>query len=152
MLARFAMACLAATAVVAGAPAAHATTSRPFGVPDSLRISASPYAGFQHCRPDVTGVVLSQSPTFAASPTTADGRYTPAPFRGLYATFEIAEPDGTALVSERVEIWPSGRVFAFGPGLLALPAGQYQWRVRADDNSATSAWSPWCGFTLEVPV
>ena len=107
------------------------------GVPTGLRISAYPYAGFQSCGASGVPVVLASfGPTLAASPAT----YSSNP--NLAGRFEVARPGQDPLILvgnlNRVEV-PTG----------SLPAGEYQFRVRAEEGNAASDWSSWCDFVAE---
>lgn len=114
------------------------------GVPDTLRISTGPYAGFQQC---AIGPVMAvgDSATFAANPTPWMPGVT---YPNLSATFEIGQPGQDPLIRRTEPIWPSGLVFAIGVAPGTLAPGSYQFRVQAVDGTLTSPWSPWCAFTV----
>ncbi|GII36043.1 hypothetical protein Pph01_10460 [Planotetraspora phitsanulokensis] len=117
------------------------------GVPAAVRISAGPYAGFQQCGAASGAPVVGtrDSLTFAASPTPQIIGVT---YKNLSATFEIGHPGEDPLIRRTEAIWPSGLVFGTGVAPGTLTPGLYQFRVRAEDGNAVSAWSPWCAFTV----
>ncbi|WP_214102901.1 hypothetical protein [Acrocarpospora catenulata] len=116
------------------------------GVPGSLRISSGPYAGYQHCGAGGDRVVgTGDMVSFAASPTPSVVGVT---YPNLSATFEIGHPGQEPLIRKTEPIWPSGLVFSTAVVPGTLTPGSYQFRVRAEDGNLTSAWSPWCAFTV----
>ena len=140
------------TTTTTTAPTTSTTAPLPAapGVPDTLRISSSPYAGFQFC---VGGhpVVDSQSGLLAASPTPgSSGGTTLDPYPGLVGTFEIALADQDAFHRQSTAIESNGHTFAYQVPQGLLPNGEYRWRIRAEDGSAVSNWSPWCSFTVSI--
>jgi hypothetical protein len=142
---------LIATAILgaAAATADNSGTGEP-GVPDALRISTGPYAGFQQCASE-RPVVDSRSGMLAASPTPgSNGGGTLDPYPGLIGTYEIARPDQAPFHRHSETIWPSGHTFAYQIPQDMLPDGEYRWRIRAEDGTAVSDWSPWCSFTVRV--
>ncbi|GAA4153609.1 hypothetical protein GCM10022251_22960 [Phytohabitans flavus] len=106
-------------------------------VPTSLRVSADPYAGFQFCGTTSVPVISSEGgPTFAASP----GTYISNP--NLVGRFEIARPGRESLIQV-------GNLYGVGVPAQSFTPGTYQFRVRAEDGNAVSAWSPWCDFVAQ---
>ncbi|WP_433257552.1 hypothetical protein ACQPYK_20850 [Streptosporangium sp. CA-135522] len=112
------------------------------GVPDALRISTGPYAGFQQCA-DGPVMATGDSVTFAANPTPYG-----SPHPDQSATFEIGHPGEDPLIRRTEPVWPSGYVFGIGVGPGTLSPGSYQFRVQAIDGTLTSDWSLWCAFTV----
>ncbi len=120
------------------------------GVPDALRISTGPYAGFQQCATQHP-IVDSRSGLLAASPTPGASGGSPLdPYPGLVGTFEIALPGQAPFHRHSEPIWPSGHTFAYQVPQDMLPDGEYRWRIRAEDGTAVSGWSAWCSFTVRV--
>ncbi|GAA2071264.1 hypothetical protein [Actinomadura alba] len=129
-----------AAAVLSGPSAAWAATP---GVPQALRISESPYAGFQHCFTGTTPTLSAESgPQFSASPAGTK------PQPGLKATLEIARAGEEPFLRRTEATWPSGYVWGFGVSAGTFTPGSYQFRMRAENNEGASAWSAWCGFTV----
>jgi hypothetical protein len=135
--------------VAVAAPPAAAGTSP--GEPDAERISAGPYEGFQMCQTGAALLVTSASPTLAASPTASLGSTHPpfAPFPSLTGTFEVTTPQGQLLIRQATQI-ENGRLFVLQVTQGRLSDGQYRWRVRAEDGTAVSTWTPWCNFALRT--
>jgi hypothetical protein len=107
------------------------------GVPTSLRVSAYPYAGFQYCGvASAPAVSTTFGPTFAASPV-AYG-FNP----NLVGRFEIARPGREPLIL-------AGNLYRVDAPAGSFTPGTYQFRVRAQEGDAVSAWSPWCDFVAE---
>jgi hypothetical protein len=107
--------------------------------PRSLRLSASAYEGFQFCGPTTTPVASTAvGPTFAATP----GTYSYPANPNLTGRFEIARPG-----LESVIVAGNMNGVSAPPG--SLPAGTYQFRVRAEEGNAVSAWSSWCTFVVQ---
>lgn len=120
------------------------------GVPNALRISTGPYAGFQQCATQPP-IVDSRSGLLAASPTPGASGGSPLdPYPGLVGTFEIALPGQEPFHRHSEAIWPSGHTFAYQVPQDMLPDGEYRWRIRAEDDTAVSDWSAWCSFTVRV--
>jgi hypothetical protein len=103
------------------------------GVPDSLRISANPYAGFQFCAAGAPVIVAAGAPTFAASPAYGSGS-------NVVGRFEIAVPGREPLVMV-------GNLYGIGVPAHSFTPGTHQFRVRAEEGDVVSAWSPWCDFS-----
>ncbi|GAA2071700.1 hypothetical protein [Actinomadura alba] len=116
-------------------------------VPDTLRISTGPYSGFQQCGAESgdPAVRTGNSLSFAANPTPSIIGVT---YPNLSATFEIGHPGQEPLIRKTEPVWPSGLVFGAGLAPGTLTPGSYQFRVRAEDGNAVSAWSSWCAFTV----
>jgi hypothetical protein len=130
---------------VLGSGAAGASTPTTPGVPDALRISTNPYAGFQMCTVGPP-LVDTRSGLLAASPTP----WSPAGSPGLVGTFELALPDQVPFHRTSRAIESNGHTFAYQVPQDMLPDGEYRWRVRAENGKTVSAWSPWCSFTVRV--
>ncbi|MDG4823751.1 hypothetical protein O7635_18000 [Asanoa sp. WMMD1127] len=145
-------------AIVCAAPIAIALMSTgtayaasPPGVPEAERLSNGTYEANQFCdagRPLVT----SSSPVLSASPTTPQGATHPpfAPYPGLSGTFEVATAAGNRVVRASTPIL-NGRVFVFQVPAGKITSGDYRFRVRAQNSSTASAWTPWCSFTVSSP-
>lgn len=129
------------------APAAQATP-RP-GVPDTLRLSSGPYAGFEFCGAAPTA--STSGPALAAAPTAPGGGYTPPgmSFPTVGATFEVARPGAAAFLRQEVRPF-NGFTLLYQVPAGTLRDGDYRWRVRAVDRGVTSAWTPWCDFEVRV--
>ncbi|MEV5551860.1 RICIN domain-containing protein [Streptomyces sp. NPDC052309] len=134
-----------AAALLSVPTAAHAAAP---DVPEALRISNGPYAGFQQCgapTPPTFSTTNGFAPLFAASVRGLD------PQPGLSATMELVR------VGEQTI-----RTFELTTGsghewLIQIPAdtfapGDHQWRIRAENADGASAWSPWCSFTVTGPA
>jgi hypothetical protein len=121
------------------------------GVPEAQRLSNGTYEANQFCEAGNRPLVTSISPVLSASPTTPPGSAHPpfAPYPGLTGTFEVATPAGQRLVRGSTQIL-NGRVFIFQVPTGRLPSGDYRWRVRAQNPSAASAWTPWCSFRVAL--
>jgi hypothetical protein len=120
------------------------------GVPDALRISTGPYAGFQQCGTQHL-IVDTRSGLLAASPAPGASGGSPLdPYPGLVGTYEIALPGQEPFHRHSETIWPSGYTFAYQVPQDMLPDGEYRWRIRAEDGTAVSDWSVWCSFTVRV--
>ncbi|MBC9714446.1 ricin-type beta-trefoil lectin domain protein [Streptomyces sp. TRM66268-LWL] len=118
-------------------------------VPEALRISDGPYAGFQQCG-------AQTPPTFAA-----DNQFGPlfaASVRGiepqpnLAGTIEIARLGEQPLRTVSVNTGPNGHTWAVQLPADTFSPGDYQWRIRAQNADGPSAWSPWCGFDVTGPA
>lgn len=139
-LVRSTIAVAAAAVAVGGIPSA-AWAAVP-GVPEVLRISEFPYAGFQFCFGGVAPTVSAQSnPQFTATP--ANG-----PQPGLKATLEIARPGMEPFLRRTEATWPSGYVWGFGVRAGTFTPGSYQFRMRAENADGASPWTAWCAFTV----
>lgn len=132
---------------LAVAPPAQAA-ARP-GVPDTLRLSSGPYAGFEFCGAAPTATV--SGPALAATPTAPGGGYSPpgTAYPTVGATFEVARPGAAAFLREDVRPF-NGYTLVYEVPAGTLADGDYRWRVRAVDRGVTSAWSPWCAFTVRT--
>jgi hypothetical protein len=129
------------------APAAQAAP-RP-GVPETLRLSSGPYAGFEFCGAAPTA--STSGPALAASPTAPGGGYTPpgTPYPTVGATFELARPGTAAFLRQDVRPF-NGFTLVYEVPAGTLADGAYRWRVRAVDRGVASAWSQWCNFTVRT--
>ncbi|MEU4687707.1 amidase domain-containing protein [Actinoplanes sp. NPDC023714] len=105
--------------------------------------------------------------TTAASPVcvTGSGRPVAGLTPALAATYGYA---ASATLAVTFEWWPVEGAEALGSATVSgknataaattIPAGQltdgdsYQWRVKADEGTITSGWSPWCEFTASAEV
>jgi hypothetical protein len=134
------LALVAATQYAVTTPALAAPPA--LGTPAEPRIQTGPYTPNQLCSAGGVVVAASDRIVLAASPTPL-GRHP-----GLRATFEISSPGGQSLISRTSPILPSGRVLALtlDPGTL-LP-GTYRFRLRAEQGTTVSDWTPWCGFAV----
>jgi hypothetical protein len=121
-------------------PSALASPST-LGTPTAQRIQTNPYAPNQVCGAGSAVVAANDTIVLAASPT-PPGRYS-----GLRATFEITTSEGTTLVRTS-PISPNGRVLAVTIEPGALSPGPYRFRLRAEQGTAVSDWTAWCGFTV----
>ncbi|RJL34203.1 LamG-like jellyroll fold domain-containing protein [Bailinhaonella thermotolerans] len=67
------------------------------------------------------------------------------------ATYEWQAEDGTPLGTISTEYGGGdvGHAVTIPDGVLTS-GGRYRWRVRADDGEATTAWSPWCQFSVDT--
>ncbi|QNS05399.1 RICIN domain-containing protein [Streptomyces xanthii] len=114
-------------------------------VPEALRISDGPYAGFQFCgtgTPPAFRADNAFSPLFAASVPTVE------PQPGLAGTVELARPDEPAFRSYQVDTGPAGHGWGVQIPTSTFGAGDYRWRIRAENADGPSAWSAWCSFTV----
>jgi len=74
------------------------------------------------------------------------------PFDGLTFDLEIREKSGATAICN-VPTWPTGisgvqfDTASCDPAII--PGTEYEWRVRSDDGTSTSAWSDWVNFTSE---
>jgi hypothetical protein len=141
---------LAATAglaaVALSAPAAWAAVP---DVPEVLRISTGPYAGFQQCgapTPPTFGTDNGSTPLFAAS---VRG---PEPRPGLGGTLELARPGEQPFRALQVSTGSLGHGWAVHIPTGTFNAGDYRWRIRAENPDGPSAWSAWCTFTVTGPA
>ncbi|MFJ8079246.1 RICIN domain-containing protein [Streptomyces sp. NPDC096205] len=135
------------TAAVVGVPtAAWAATP---DVPEALRISDGPYAGFQACgepTPPTFSTANTFSPLFAASVKGVEPR------PNLGGTLELARPGEAPFHSYQVNTGPDGHGWGLQIPTGTFSAGDYQWRIRAESSEGASPWSAWCAFTVTGPV
>ncbi|MER7575371.1 RICIN domain-containing protein [Streptomyces sp. NPDC126514] len=135
-----------ATALLGLPGAAWAVTP---DVPEALRISTGPYAGFQQCgaqTPPTFSTANGSAPLFAASVKGLD----PQPH--LAGTLELARPGEPPLHTYTVNTGPVGHEWGIQIPTSTFSPGDYQWRIRAENGDGPSAWSAWCTFTVTGPA
>ncbi|MBC2900255.1 RICIN domain-containing protein [Streptomyces cupreus] len=136
---------LATAFLSVSAPAWAATPD----VPESLRISDGPYAGFQMCGAPTAptfSTTNGSAPLFAASVRGVD----PQPHLG--GTLEIARPGEQPFHTVQVSTGPVGHEWGVQIPTSTFSPGDYQWRIRAEGSDGPSAWSAWCTFTVTGPA
>ncbi|GGR49807.1 hypothetical protein [Streptomyces roseolus] len=139
---------VAASVAVAGT---NATASQPEpSVPGTLRVFAGPYEQAQFCENGPTPAISGANGGALAASATAFGKDAGKnrSYHALKATFEVAKPDEAALLTKTEKIWPNGMVFNLAVGAGRLKPGDYRFRLRTVGGNATSAWTPWCAFTV----
>ncbi|WP_106401704.1 RICIN domain-containing protein [Actinocorallia populi] len=123
-----------------GVPATASAAEAP-APPESLRISAGPYAGFQPCSKVVPQFASDSSgATFAATPATA-------PQPAAVASLEAGRP-GEEPFFRKSDTSAAGYAWSFGIPDGTFSPGTYQFRVRAENGGEVSAWSSWCSFKV----
>ncbi|WP_214409225.1 LamG domain-containing protein [Sphaerisporangium fuscum] len=101
-------------------------------------------SGGMRCAQDWTGVhVRTTTPELNVTLYDAEQR--------VRATYEWQAEDGTPLGSVSTEYGTPdvGHTVVIPDGVLTN-GGRYRWHARADDGDATTAWSPWCQFTVDT--
>ncbi|MWA08358.1 hypothetical protein [Streptomyces sp. BA2] len=124
------------------------------GTPTLPRVSAGPYEGYQFCGATPPVVYPSVFTQFAATvePSEGDPSYPYPSYPEMNGQFEIARPGGEdAPFIQETRPANGGRALSL-PLAMSLPEGSYRWRVRAEDHSLTSSWTPWCDFTVRGTV
>ncbi|MEV0173197.1 RICIN domain-containing protein [Streptomyces sp. NPDC050803] len=114
-------------------------------VPEALRISNGPYAGFQLCgaqSPPTFSTANGSAPLFAADVRGVD------PQPGLDGTIELARAGEQPFRTYQVNTGPVGHVWGIEIPTSTFSPGDYQWRIRAENGDGPSAWSAWCPFTV----
>ncbi|MBB2942070.1 hypothetical protein FB565_001783 [Actinoplanes lutulentus] len=132
-------------------------------VTDGMRFS--PWSS--KCEVVVNTVPRLGARTTAAAPVCVIGSGRPVAglTPALAATYGYA---ASATLAVTFEWWPVEGTEALGTATVSgknataaattVPAGQltdgdsYQWRVKADEGTITSGWSPWCEFTASAEV
>ncbi|MFH8973419.1 RICIN domain-containing protein [Streptomyces sp. NPDC017890] len=117
-------------------------------VPETLRISDGPYAGFQLCgaqTPPTFSTSNSFGPTFAASVKGV----TPRP--DLRGTMELARAGEQPFRTFQLSTGPIGSDWAVQVPTSTFSPGDYQWRIRAEGADGPSAWAAWCEFEVTGP-
>jgi hypothetical protein len=141
------LAAVSLTAAFLGVPtAAWAATP---DVPEALRISDGPMAGFQQCNaptPPTFSNTNRFAPLFAASVPALE----PQPYLG--GTMEFARAGGQPYGTYRVDTGHYGHGWNLQIPADTFGPGDYQWRIRAEDDGEVSAWSAWCSFTVTGPA
>lgn len=136
---------LAAACLGLGLPAtAWAATP---DVPEALRISTGPYAGFQQCgapTPPTFSATNGSAPLFAASVKGLE------PQPGLNGRMELARLGEQPFGTFRTDTG-AGHVWAVQIPASTFSPGDYQWRIRAEGADGPSDWSAWCVFTVTGP-
>ncbi|MFE0801336.1 RICIN domain-containing protein [Streptomyces sp. NPDC058812] len=131
-----------------GVPAA-ASAATTTDVPETLRISDGPYAGFQLCgrQPQPTfSTTNTFGPLFAASVKGLD------PQPDLGGTLELARLGEQPFRTIPVSTGPLGHGWDIQLPTSTFSPGDYQWRIRAEGPDGPSAWSAWCTFTVTGPA
>ncbi|GHB50217.1 hypothetical protein GCM10010377_46620 [Streptomyces viridiviolaceus] len=114
-------------------------------VPETLRISDGPMAGFQFCgaaTPPTFSTANEFGPLFAASVKGID------PQPDLDGTIELARANEQPFRSYSVNTGPVGHEWGIQIPTSTFSVGDYQWRIRAEGPDGPSAWSAWCTFTV----
>ncbi len=127
-------------------PAAWAATP---DVPETLRISNSPYEGSQLCgaqTPPTFSTANGFAPLFAASVKGVD------PQPGLGGAMELARPGEQPFRTFQVSTGPVGHGWGIQIPTSTFSPGDYQWRIRAEGPAGPSGWSAWCTFTVTGPA
>ncbi|MFC0496019.1 RICIN domain-containing protein [Streptomyces mutabilis] len=117
-------------------------------VPEALRISTAPYAGFQQCgaeTPPTFSTTNGSSPTFAASVRGLEAQ------PGLDGTIELARLGEQPFRTFQVDTG-AGHGWALQIPASTFDPGDYQWRIRAEGPEGPSAWAAWCAFTVTGPA
>lgn len=119
----------------------------------TVTYNSVPQVSNQVTDPATSGCVAGSGRPFIASATptlksdVSDGEGTPTA-----VTFEWWAVGGAAAIgSATVSNVSSGSTASTAVPSGAFGSGNsYQWRVKASDGTATSAWSPWCEFTVDT--
>ncbi|MET9429621.1 RICIN domain-containing protein [Streptomyces sp. NPDC003036] len=140
-----ASAALAAAFLGVPAPAWAATPD----VPETLRVSTGPYAGFQFCgaqTPPTFSTTNGSAPLFAASVRGVD------PQPNLGGTIELARSGEQPFRTFQVTTGPVGHGWGVQIPTSTFSPGDYRWRIRAEGSDGPSAWAAWCTFTVTGPA
>jgi hypothetical protein len=141
---RFVAAAALGLAAFLGVPAT-ASAAPTTDVPETLRISDGPQAGFQLCggqsRPTFS-TTNTFGPLFAASVKGLD------PQPDLGGTLELARLGEQPFRAFPVSTGPLGHGWNLQLPTSTFSPGDYQWRIRAEGPAGPSAWSAWCTFTV----
>ncbi|MER7174902.1 RICIN domain-containing protein [Streptomyces mesophilus] len=118
-------------------------------VPEALRISNGPYAGFQLCGAQSAPAFSTTNtfaPLFAASVKGVD------PQPDLAGKVELARQGELPFRTYEVNTGPVGHGWDIQIPTGTFSPGDYQWRIRAEAADGASAWSAWCSFTVTGPA
>ncbi|MGW7052657.1 RICIN domain-containing protein [Streptomyces sp. NPDC054887] len=118
-------------------------------VPETLRISDGPYAGFQFCGAQTAPTFSTTNgfgPLFAASVKGVE------PQPNLGATMELARPGQQPFRTLQLTTGPVGHGWNVQMPTSTFSPGDYQWRIRAESADGPSAWSAWCTFNVTGPA
>ncbi|RPK80551.1 MULTISPECIES: RICIN domain-containing protein [Streptomyces] len=117
-------------------------------VPETLRISDGPYAGFQLCGGQ-SQPAFSTTNTFGALFAASVKGLDPRPDLG--GTLELARLGEQPFRTLPVSTGPLGHGWDIQLPTSTFSPGDYQWRIRAEGPAGPSAWSAWCTFSVTGP-
>ncbi|OLE27492.1 MAG: hypothetical protein AUG44_10030 [Actinobacteria bacterium 13_1_20CM_3_71_11] len=119
----------------------------------TVNYNSVPVASGQATDPATSGCVTGSGRPFISSATPAlkanvsDGEGTPTS-----VTFEWWAVGGSTAIGSATQsnVSSGATASATVPSGAFTEGNSYQWRVKASDGTATSAWSSWCEFTVDT--
>ncbi|CAM5685164.1 hypothetical protein GCM10010266_10240 [Streptomyces griseomycini] len=134
------------------ATAAGKQGDRLLPVPEVLRISSGPYAGFQFCGdPAGDPVAGTDTPTFAATldSVAPPGAPEAGPGPRRKVSLEVETADGQQVIRKEM-LSQSSHDVLYQPRSGVLDDGAYRWRVQVKEAGTKTPWTAWCSFTVQT--